>query len=52
MTSKPQKIEPVKPISTVNHITKKKTKLKGGSMHEIDEINGEYLDEILHNTNL
>ena len=38
--------------STVNHTSNKKGKLKDGSMHEIDEINDEYLDEILHNNNL
>ena len=34
--------------SAVNHATNKKSKLKGGSMHEIGEINDENSDEILH----
>ena len=37
--------------STFNHTTNKKTKLKGGSMHEIGEINDDFLDEILHKNN-
>ena len=31
--------------------TKKKSKVKGGSVHEIDEINDKYFDENLHNNN-
>ena len=53
---RPQKIELVKPVSnavtTVNDTTNDKNKLKGGSVHEIDEINDEYSDEILHKNNL
>ena len=33
-------------------IINEKSKLKGGSVHEIDKINVEYLDEILSNDNL
>ena len=56
MTSKilksPRKIDQVKPESAVNRITNKKSKLKGGSMHQSDEINDEYVDEILHSKKL
>ena len=38
--------------SAVNRTTTKKSRLKGGSVHEIGEINDEHLDEILHNNNL
>ena len=43
---RPQKIELVKPTSALYSIKKKKSKLKGGSLHEIDEINEENLVEI------
>ena len=38
--------------STVNHTTNKRSKLKGGSVHESDEINDEKIDENLHKFNL
>ena len=51
-----QKFELVKPVSntdsSINQTTNKKRKLEGGSVHEIDEINDEDSDEILHNNNL
>ena len=53
---RPQKNKLGKPNSNadsaVNRTTNKKSKLKGGSMHEIDEINDEYLDKIFHKNNL
>ena len=45
----PQKMELFKPDSAVNGILNKKNKLKCGSIHEINDVNDEYLDEILHN---
>ena len=40
------------PVSNVDPISlKKNSKLKGGSIHEIGEIDDEYLDENLHNNN-
>ena len=51
-----QKIELLKLVSkadsAVNHITKKKSKLKGGSVQEIDEFNDNDLDEALQSDNL
>ena len=53
---KPQKIESVRPMtnedSVVAHPTNKKSRLKSGSMHEIDDINDDYSDEIVKNINL
>ena len=43
---RPQKVELVNSDSAINRTTNKKTRLKGGSVHEIGEINDEYLDEI------
>ena len=37
--------------TTKNRTTDKKRKLKGGSVHEIDEINDEYLDESIRYNN-
>ena len=37
---------------TTNRLETKKTKLKGGSVHENVQINEHYLDEILHKNNL
>ena len=48
---RPQKSELVKPDSVANRITNKKSNMRRGSMHEIREINEEYLDEIFHNNN-
>ena len=38
--------------SIITHTTNKKNKSKSGSVHEIDKINNEYLDRILHKNNL
>ena len=43
---RPQKIELVK------HTTNKKSKMKGGFVQDIDEMNDEHLDAILHENNL
>ena len=49
---RPQNNEIVKPVSnadsTVNHTTNRKNKLKCGSVNEIDKINDEFSDEIVH----
>ena len=47
MTSK--KSSPV--IETVRVKTSKKNKWMGGSVYDFDEINVDYLDEILHKNN-
>ena len=41
-------------LKKLNTLTtqRKKRQMKGGSVHEIDEINDKNLDEILHNNNL
>ena len=57
MTKKlPQLIELNKPVSNadspVNRTLDNKSKLKGGCVHEINEMNDELLDKILHNINL